>query len=174
MPDERERQRDPGDRPDGEAERRPLVVVECGERTRHQPAVDLGDGGDDDPGQERCGLAPRVVVRRERAGDPVRPGDRDGREDGERQGEPGRPCSDLVCEPVVLTGGDEPRQDDHAQGSGDEDERQVDAVGGEEAVRLYAVPKLARENDSEHRGRRTDGHGRDPRQQTAANSPLTA
>ena len=151
-----------------------MIVVERRERARDEPAVDLGRRGDDDPGQERCGLALRVVVRRERAGDRVRPGNCDRRENGERHGQAGRPHSDLVREPAVRAGGDERRQDDDAQRPGDEDEREVDAVGGEEAVRLYAVPKLARENDPEHRGRPTDGRGGDPRQKPAANSPLTA
>ena len=73
-----------------------------------------------------------------------------------------RPRRDLTSEPPPGARLDEARQHDHAERPGDEHERQVDAVGGEEAVGLNAETKFARENDPEHSGGATDGCRRHP------------
>ncbi len=172
--DESERQDDACDRPEGEAERRPLVVVERGQRARDEAAVDLRDRGGNDPRQQLRRLVARVRVRRQRRGDPVRPDDREHHHRA-------RAASASAAAQVPTSAPSrsslrrvhEARQDEHAQRSCDEHEREVDAVRREEPVRLNAVPKLARENDTEHRGRAADRRSRDPRQKPAPNSPLT-
>ena len=103
----------------------------------------------------------------------MRPRDREHGDEAERHGERDAPRCDLGGQPSGGRGTDEPRQDDHAQRARDQHEPEVDAVGREEAVRLYAVPKLARENDAEHRSRTTDRCRGDPRQKPAPNGPLT-
>src|SRR5207248_1137272 len=87
----------------------------------------------------------------------------------DRDGERSRPGTRLDAEPTLGARSREARQDDHAQRIRNEDERDVERVGGKEAVRLDTVAKLPRENGARHRGRSTDRGGRDPRENPATN-----
>ena len=79
----------------------------------------------------------------EQARDPVRrrEGDDERRQDGD--GQRGRPRARLGAEPALGARTREPREDDDAQRVRDEDERDVDRIGGEEAVRLDTVAEFA-------------------------------
>ena len=78
----------------------------------------------------------------QQARDPVRrrQGDDERRQDGD--GERGGPRTRLGAKPALGAGAGEPRQDDDAQRTRDEHERDVDRVSGEEAIGLYSVTKL--------------------------------
>ena len=173
MVDEEERHDDSCDRTAREAERRPLVVVERGQGARYETAEDLCDRGGDDPRQQLGGVRLSRGVRREHRRDRVRPGDRHDHDKRKRCRERNGPGSDLRAQPTGGTGGHEPRQDDHPQRARDKHQPQIDAVGGEETVRLYAMPKLARQNHTQHRSGAADRCRGDPRQKAAAHSSLT-
>src|SRR6185437_16579147 len=65
------------------------------------------------------------------------------------------------------------RQHHHAKRVRDEHEGDVDGVGGEEAVRLYTLTKLARENGARHRGGAADGGRGQPGEEPAPDGAPT-
>ena len=134
--DEREDHDQPGDRAEAEAERRRAVVVERRERARRDARVDLGGGGRDEPRQQLrralASSAARSARRRPRGARRPRP---------RRAGRARRPAR----APTSRTRGRaarrraaraNSRQHDDPQRARDQHEREVDGVGGEEAVGL--------------------------------------
>jgi hypothetical protein len=63
---------------------------------------------------------------------------------------------------------DEARQDDDPYHAGDEDEREVDRIDGEETVRLPAVTELPRQEGPCDGRRAADGGRGDTGEETAA------
>ena len=154
-------QRDAAERAGGEAERGPLVVVERGERARDEAAEDLRDRRRDDPRQQEGCLVACERVRRQGAGELFRREDRDHGDDAERQRQPDRPGADLPGQPPGGLGGHEARQNDDTERARDQGQCQIGAVGSEEPIGLYAMPKLSGENDTQDGGRCADGRSRD-------------
>ena len=124
-------------------------------------------------GRSLAAWSPALELEERTPATPCGQNDRDQHERQEHGRKPDRPGRDLTSEPPAGAGLDEARQHDHAERPGDEHQRQIDAVGGEEAVGLNAETKFARENDPEHSGGATDGRRRDSGQDPAANRPPT-
>ena len=115
------------------------------------PAKICAAAAGDEPGQELGRLVAgarrrrRAARRRPRAA--ARPRSATSGTSGERERRPPRSRPHARAAPPARAR-DEARQHDDAQRAGDQHEREVDAVGGEEAVRLHAVTELARQNDA--------------------------
>ena len=170
VPDERHDRDEAGDRAGGEPERGRPVVVERRERARGDTGVDLRGRRRDEPGQQlgRLVLGARAAGQHAaRAREARRPRPR-------RPARAARRAPATTCPPRARAGPRpraraNSRQHDHPQRVRDQHERDVDRVGGEEAVGLYTVPKLARENGARDGRRTADRGGREPGQDAASN-----
>ena len=150
------------------------VVVEGGQRGGQDTGDDLGGRSGHQPGHELGGGVARLGSAGERVRDAVGPGDREHDDRDQRDGERSEPGRQLAAEAPVGPCKGEAGKRDHTKRACDQHQREVDGVGGEEAVGLYPVPKLPGENDAGDRGRAADGRRRDPRHDSARDrSPST-
>ena len=173
---EEHEEHDAADAAECEPERRRDVAVLRRQCARGQSSDQLREGRGDEP---RQGLGGHVSgVLRQTASDQLAPEIREDPGDhGRRNGdchERERVGAELRAEPPFGLGAREVRDDDHPEGLGAEDEHEVDAVGGHEAVRLAVPPELVREESACHRGGQAQGHIREPGEGAASHGAPAA
>ena len=168
MPDERTDRRDARDRAGEVAECGRRVVVERGERTRGETRIDLCSGRAREPGQQHRRARARLGAVGEEACDRVgcRHPHRDGRR--ERHRERDRPRAELPPEPPGGLRPCEVGKHHHPERARDQQEREIDPVGGEEAVGRRPVAELPRQDGARNSGRAAHGRRREPGQEPAS------